>query len=198
MLDIAGALAPVRFVVGVDQSPNHSGVCVLSTMGDIHFLGLIEPGKRKEDERLAYIRDSLVQILGTMRYATGVLEGYSYSSLNKKFLLGEVGAVVKLALHDVCDASYVVAPKQLKRFVTGRGGADKAKVMQCIEKQWNIAIDDDNLADAYGLARIAYELAAPGSVIRHQLDVVNKLRKAAQPQPKRRLAPKNKAFKDAL
>jgi crossover junction endodeoxyribonuclease RuvC len=183
------------FVVGIDQSVNHTAVCILNDDATVNYLGLIEPGKRKDQERLAYVRDQLTTLLAPQRYLVGVLEGYSYGSVNKKFLLGEIGAVVKLCLHDHCDVVHCLAPTQLKKFVTGRGGASKEDVMFAIEKQWSIMLNDDNLADAYGLARAAYLIAKPQTVKRHQLDVLNAVLK---PKEKTRKTRMRNAYKNAL
>lgn len=165
----------MTFVIGIDQSVLHTGICILNSDASVHYLGLIEPDKLKNSDRLAYIRDELNAILGTVRYTVGVMEGYSYGSINKQFLLGEVGSVVKLAFHDHCQRAYELAPKALKKFVTSKGSASKEDMMFAVEKQWGVVVHNDNLADAYGLARVAYEIAKPASVKRHQLDVVNGL-----------------------
>ena len=57
-------------------------------------------------------------------------------------------------------------------------------------------VNNDNLADAYGLARVAYEIAKPVSVKRHQLGVVKSLLKVA---PRKKKASRRKTqFKDAI
>ena len=186
----------MSFVIGIDQSVLHTGICILNEDGTVNYLGLIEPDKLKNRDRLAYIRDELNAILGTTQFTVGVMEGYSYGSMNKQFLLGEVGSVVKLAFHDHCLRAYEVAPKSLKKFVTSKGSASKEDVMIAVEKQWGVVVNNDNLADAYGLARVAYEIAKPVSVKRHQLGVVKSLLKVA---PRKKKASRRKTqFKDAI
>jgi crossover junction endodeoxyribonuclease RuvC len=186
----------MSFVIGIDQSVLHTGICILNEDGSVNYLGLIEPDKLKNRDRLAYIRDELTAILDSRKFTVGVMEGYSYGSVNKKFLLGEVGSVVKLAFHDHCLRAYELAPTALKKFVTSKGSASKEDVMFAVEKQWGVVVNNDNLADAYGLARVAYEIAKPASVKRHQLDVVKLLLKEVTRTKK---APRRKAqFKDAV
>jgi len=183
--------------IGIDQSVLHTGICILNEDASVYYLGLIEPKGLRDHERLAYIRDGLTAVLGELRFATGVMEGYSYGSVNKKFLLGEVGAVIKLALFDHCDKCFDAAPKQLKKFVCSKGSASKEEVMIAIEKQWGVVIQDDNVADAYSLARIGYEIARPGSVMRHQLDVV-KMIKSKDLKKERKVPAKKRQYKDAV
>lgn len=183
--------------IGIDQSVLHTGVCILNEDGSVNYLGLIEPKHLKDQERLAFIRDGLNACLKDLRFEIGILEGYSYGSVNKKYLLGEVGSVVKLALFDRCDNCYAAAPKQLKKFIATKGSASKEDVMLAIEKQWQVVIHDDNLADAYGLARIAYEIARSSTMRRHQLEVIKKLMTSDLKKP-RKTTRKKREFNDAI
>ncbi len=162
-------------------------------------LELIEPKKLAGIARLSFIRETLEDYLGAKRAAVSVLEGYSFGSMNKKFELGEVGSVVKLALFDNSHEVYTAAPKQLKKFVTGRGNATKEDVMNAIYARWDMDIKNDNLADAYGLAQIARSVHEPRSDRRHELDVVYELTgkkiPRAKPLAERRLP---RTFKGAV
>ena len=164
------------FVAGIDQSVRHTGVCVLDADGNIADLRLIEPSKTLEGSKhLVFIRDSLNELLKKYALKVVVMEGYSYNSLNKKFLLGEVGATIKLCVYDTNATLYDAAPTQLKKFVTGRGDASKEDVMTHLASQYGVHITDDNLADAYGLARIALQINQKTSEKRHQLEVVKQI-----------------------
>jgi len=165
------------YVAGIDQSARHTGVCVLDADGTIQCLRLIEPKKLKDHLRLAFVRKELNGLLEPYELEVAVMEGYSYGSVNKKFLLGEIGSVTKLAIYDAGAALYIAAPTQLKKFVTGRGSADKDGVIKSIRGLWGEEITDDNLADSYGLAQIAREIAWPSSTRRYQLDVVKNITK---------------------
>jgi len=162
-------------VVGIDQSAKHTGICALAMDGSVQYLQLIEPKKLKDYLRLAFVRKELNTILAAYSPSVTVMEGYSYSSTNKKFILGEIGAVTKLAIYDAGSELFIAAPKQLKKFVTGRGTATKPQVIKSVGRRWGETITDDNLADAYGLAQIAREIAWPTSTSRYQLDVVKNI-----------------------
>lgn len=182
--------------LGIDQSVLHTGICILNEDAGVMHLGLIEPKNIVNYERLVYIRDELKQILHGRRFDVGVMEGYSYGSINKKFLLGEVGAVIKMTLFDHCDSCFDAAPKQLKKFVCSRGSASKEDVIFSVEKQWGVVVDNDNLADAYVLARIGYEIARPSTKKRHQLDIINMLKsKDLKKERKTRI---KRQYKDAI
>ncbi len=51
----------------------------------------------------------------------------------------------------------IIAPGTLKKFVTGDGRAKKDLMLLKVYKKWGVEFSDDNLADAYGLARHALE-----------------------------------------
>jgi len=173
-------------VIGIDQSVRHTGVCVLATDGTLKLLALIEPRQTDAGERLVATRDALMAILREHAPAYAVMEGYSYNSVNKKFLLGEVGAVVKMAVFDANATLYEAAPKQLKKFVTGKGSADKEKMKLAVKQCYHVELEDDNLADAYGLARIAVEIANTATNIRAQLEVVAKIKEKGLQRPRKR------------
>jgi len=173
-------------VAGIDQSANHTGVCVLGVSDQPLLLQLIEPGRLREEARLAFIRDGLRAALAPWVPTVLVMEGYSHGSVNRKFLLGEIGSIVKLMAHDLGAKLYVAAPTQLKQFVTGRGGATKGDMIDTANSQWNLNVEDDNLADAYGLARIAREIQHPQSTCRRQIAVVHKLTSPPKKRKKRK------------
>ncbi|ORT58219.1 hypothetical protein [Streptomyces sp. CB03238] len=87
------------------------------------------------------------------------MEGYAAGAKFGRELAGELGGAVKLALLDVLDkpACYpiIVAPTKLKKYTTGKGTAAKAEMLLAVYKKWGVTYDDDNLADAYSLARAA-------------------------------------------
>lgn len=166
----------MTFVIGIDQSVRHTGVCVLDASGSLCLLELIEPPKTLDGSKhLVYIRDSLKQILSKFNVTVAVMEGYSFNSMNKKFMLGEVGATIKLCIYDTTASLYDAAPTQLKKFVTGRGDASKEDVMTHLHSQYGVVITDDNLADAYGLAQIALQIHEKNSTKRYQLEVVKQI-----------------------
>lgn len=182
-------------VLGIDQSANHSGVTLLDDTGELILTQLIEPKKLRDAERLAYIRDALTGVLShNPNVHTAVLEGYSYGSVNKKFVLGEVGGIVKVTLFDHKIKFYGAAPIQLKKFASGNAKATKQQVIAAVERKWGHRFEDDNIADSYALARLALELYNTTSTVRHELDVVF----ALSGKPKKARKPKSKTKKTKL
>ena len=185
-------------IVGIDQSANHSGVTVLDDTGSILECCLIEPGHLRDVERLAFIRDKFSAILD--KYPSlhlAVLEGYSYGSTSKKFVLGEVGAVIKMCLYDRGVRLYAAAPVQLKKFATGKSRASKKDVVAAVATKWGLIVDDDNLADSYALAQIGRQLWKPTTARRHELEVLMSLQKKSS-KKRRPKKSKNAPFTDNI
>lgn len=155
------------YSIGIDQSANHTGVAVLSLDGSIQLLQLIEPQERGT-ARLLTIRTMLRSFLAPYAGAAiGVWESYSMESTNRAFLLGEVGCLAQMALADtVVDLEHVhgCPPTVLKKFVSNHGHSDKAAMKNAVHMRWGVQLEDDNLADAYGLARYGLALLNPGAI----------------------------------
>ena len=164
------------YVMGIDQSKRHTGVCVLTEAGCVEVFKLIEPPQSlKPNQHLIFIRDNLSELLARYAPSIVVMEGYSFNSINKKFDLGEVGAVVKMCVHDSGANLHVCAPTLLKKFITGRGDANKELIRIHTLSLYGIDIADDNLADAHGLAQLGLQIHSATTNKRFQLEVVRQV-----------------------
>lgn len=162
------------FSVGVDQSPNHTGVVILSEGGDLLCAALIEPLEAGHTgrARLRYIRQQLELLLREHGpFEVGVWESYSMNSKHRAFLLGEVGGIVQLALDEHCTVVHEAAPTALKKFTTNQSTADKDTMRRFVSTRHGVDFEDDNLADAYALAQLGRALLAPAPTTRKQAEV---------------------------
>ncbi len=166
--------------LGVDQSLNGSGFCLLDRAGAVVHLETVNPGKRRGAERLAYIKSSLIALLNSeVKFVC--FEGYAYHSVGRVFELGEIGGVLRLVIFEHQIPDVTVSPASLKKFATHNPGAlKKAMVKAAVAEGVNVA--DDNQADAFFLAMIARSIhtgIAPNTRVR--MDVVHRLQ---HPHPK--------------
>jgi Holliday junction resolvasome RuvABC endonuclease subunit len=164
--------------LGVDQSLRSSGVAVISEEQESVYLGRIAPAKLSDAPRLAAIRDALQTLITTtpdIRFAA--LEGYAYDvGAGRVFELGEVGAVVKLALYDAKIPFIVVPPASLKQFVADHGNANKTQMRISVLRRWGYDITQDDECDAFGLAQVARAVHLNKGTTRSELEVLKKLR----------------------
>jgi Holliday junction resolvasome RuvABC endonuclease subunit len=161
-------------VAGVDLVLNLTGVCV-SGSGRVRT-HIIDGSALRGRKRLAFIRDDLVRLVMAHAPVLVALEGYSFMSENRPFDMGEVGSILKILTYDAGIPLLIVAPKQLKKFVTGHGSASKAQMIKAVAKYYGILTDDDNIADAVGLMRVCHVYLTGQSTRRCELELVKKLK----------------------
>ncbi len=174
--------------IGVDQSLNGTGICVLDAEGKPAHLATIDPGVLRDGARLSLIKKHLESVLQKYHPVGACREGYSYGSVGKVFELGEVGGIVELVFFEANIGLAVVAPSALKKFATGRSTADKEMMKNAAEFIIGAPVEDDNCADAFFLASVAYHInndAAPKT--RYQLEVLKQLLSPAPKPSKRRV-----------
>lgn len=86
-----------------------------------------------------------------------VLEGYAYGVArgNSAISMGELGGIVRFALAEMDAAPVVIPPAKLKKFITGKGNANKEIVLLELYKRFNVDVPTSDEGDATGLALMA-------------------------------------------
>jgi len=164
--------------LGIDQSLRSSGVAVISEGQKVQYVGRILPGKLTGVARLAAVREALRDVLAAEPdICFAALEGYAYDvGAGRVFELGEVGAVVKMVLHDAAVPFVIVPPASLKQFVAGNGQAKKEQMREAVLKKWGIDVAQDDECDAFGLAQVARAFHLNSGTTRAELEVLKKLK----------------------
>jgi hypothetical protein len=160
--------------LGLDQSYTAFGISVLFDADhDTSMTGFPSDLYGTGVDRLGRIRGWLTGRLDqlaaehTVRHVC--MEGYSYGSKLGREQAGELGVAVKQALRASLPRPIgyptVVPPSLLKLYVAGRGNADKDQMLSGVLARWGLDFTAvygraraHNLADAYGLARLAQAL----------------------------------------
>lgn len=52
---------------------------------------------------------------------------------------------------------YSFTPAQFKKYATGKGNASKEQTMESVYRKWEFKTDNNNIADAYAMAKYGYE-----------------------------------------
>lgn len=165
------------YFLGIDQSVTSSGLAVISPGSDVPvLLRTVVPRELRGGERLAFIMREISLSVDFHTITQAAMEGYSFGSTHNAFDLGEVAGVVKCLLAQRSIPLIVVAPTQLKKFVRGKGFGDKDSVAEDIERKWGQRIDQNDQADAYGLAKVAEVYTTGVSKYREELEVVKSLK----------------------
>lgn len=174
--------------VGVDQSLNASGICILSDDGRVQRLLTVEhPTGGAIDVKLLSIRRAVISAISGCSF--GAMEGYSYDSTHRAFDLGEVAGTVKVAMleHDV--RYVVVPPVTLKLYATGLSHASKDAMVEAAKAE-GVDPSNDNEADAFFLARVARDFAQGTAKKRREMEAIHSLQQSAsgkQRKPTRRV-----------
>lgn len=148
-----------RYFVGIDHSFNSFAIIVIDKNGEIVEQKLLSSNSENEPEdRILELEKGFSFIKNIVRLHTVYIEGPSFSS-NGAFVL-QMGALhyylrIFLRLNNI--KYNVVAPNTLKKFITGKGNTKKNLILMKVYKKWGVEFDCDDLADAYGLAKMSLE-----------------------------------------
>jgi crossover junction endodeoxyribonuclease RuvC len=108
-----------------------------------------------------------------------LIEGYSFGSKGASVVtLGEFGGILRNTIVGIADHTIEVAPKVLKKFVTGKGNCGKIEVVTSLSAKYGIEFKSDNHADSFGLAvlgRAVLGFVEPTN--KHQREMVDAVQK---------------------
>lgn len=106
--------------------------------------------------RLVDLRDAVLAVCADADLVA--VEGYSFGSRNSQaHALGELGGVVRVALHEAAIRYLDVSPATVKKYATGRGNAPKAEVYGAAIRRLGYQGCDHNQADALWLRALAMD-----------------------------------------
>jgi crossover junction endodeoxyribonuclease RuvC len=148
-----------KHFVGIDPSLVGTGIVMIDEDGEIVEQKLISTKPDNVIERrLLDIIDSLSFITKVPRLKKVYMEDLAYFSKSSRlFELAGLHFLIRIFFFESNIQIKIIPPKTLKKFVTNNGNAKKnLMLLQCF-KRWGKSFDDDNICDAYCLARLALE-----------------------------------------
>ena len=106
-----------------------------------------------------------------------VVEGLAFMARNTSALvqLSGLNYLMREKLYYKHIPFTIVAPTTLKKFATGKGNSPKDSILLEIYKRYGISFQNDNLADAYILARIGEALLGEQKITKFQQEVITLL-----------------------
>jgi crossover junction endodeoxyribonuclease RuvC len=144
--------------VGMDPSYNGFAIVVLDQDANIIEQKLFGSESEEVEDRLIELEKEFKFIPNIISLHSVCIEGPSFASKGAFVLqMGALHYMIRLMLKRKKIQYQVVAPGTLKKFVTGDGRAKKDLMLLKVFKKWGVEFDNDNLADAYSLARMALE-----------------------------------------
>ena len=173
--------------IGIDASLRRTGFAKWDTEEGFSYRAVSPPKTLVAGRRLAWFYHYFEDLLCTYSQpiAGAAIEGYSYGSHGRLAQLGELGGVFRVLLAQHCGAYVVVAPSQLKKFMTGKGGGARNVTKQNMILAANRLLTEDPLAphqddeaDAIGLAHVARNIFLDLNLVdAQQRDIVDQLRR---------------------
>lgn len=160
-------------VCGLDLSLTATGFCELG--GALTVLETINPGKIRGMQRLEHIRSTIMKRVEDAELV--VMEGLSFAARSSSaHELAGLHYIIRFSLWHKGIPTVIVAPATLKKFVTGKGNAEKSMMLREVWRRWDFEAANDNEADSAGLARIGLSLmGAAEPEIEAQRDVLKTL-----------------------
>ena len=144
--------------VGLDPSFNGTGIILLNSEGEIIEQVLHKAKEGEAEERLLDIEKKINFIPKILSLESVYIEGPSYSSSGAFILqMGALHYLIRLIFLKKKINYKIIAPGTLKKYVAGTGVAKKELMLLKTYKKWGVEFNDNNLCDAYGLARMALE-----------------------------------------
>lgn len=183
---------PEKIVIGLDGSLTNYGVAAYGVESGRYVAMLFKP-KHKGARRLFEIWEMVSAVANfferNFEVCEYVLEGYSMASKSRQHAIGEGGAATKLALvmryggDDPLAFPTLVSPNAVKKFTTGKGSGDKNVMLMRAFQKWGVDFDNDNLCDAYVLARIGSALLSGDTEHAYEHEVVSSLERNTEWEP---------------
>ena len=147
------------FFVGIDPSFNSTGIIILDQQAEL-VKEINFSLKKYEDieEKLIKFEETISFIPSMVRLQSVYIEGPAYMASGQYVLqMGALHYLLRLFLYKNKINYKVIAPGTLKKFVTGKGNSKKDLMLLKVYKKWGVEFEIDDLADAYGLARMSLE-----------------------------------------
>lgn len=152
----------MKFFLGLDIALANNGVCLLDEESNIVISKVIET---KSSDVIEYRIESLCNEVTKIidEYENHLdriyLEGVSYGSNGRTFsqICGMHYSLRYILYTNYVLPVHIVEPTKLKKYITGKGNCRKDLILLNVYKKYGVEFDDDNLADAFVLAMMAFE-----------------------------------------
>ena len=146
-------------IIGIDPSLTSTGICamrdgiVLSNEAvTSKFTGVKRLSDFKEQliPKVCYVAD----IEDISEKVVVFIEGYSFGSIGRKEFIAELGGTIRLMLYEQEIEFIDVPPTVLKKYITGKGNADKVAMALAVQKQYGVDFPTTDQTDAFALCQV--------------------------------------------
>ncbi len=163
--------------LALDLSLTCIGWARTSASGSGPEVGVIKP-RGKSVIRLQYALNHIVGLVKESAPKLVLLENYAFGKANKAHQLGELGGVVRLALHQSRVWWTEASPASIKKLATGSGNAKKEAVLAAAIRRLGYQGSSFDEADARWLleaARIHYDVPGAAKLPQNHLGLIDSI-----------------------
>lgn len=157
-------------VIGIDPGISSIGLAGSGSPGLLRCISFPRTEPRW-GRNAAVVTELMSAVLGCGRPQLVVIEGYSFASAHNSHQLGEIGGLIRDRLH--CEGLPIleVPPAMLKKFVSGKGNAEKDLMRLRAYKNWGIEAETQHEVEAYCLMAIGLSCFGPPvqSMVRNEI-----------------------------
>jgi len=152
------------YYVGLDLSLAGTGLVVLNQDSEIIEQKLISTKPNKEDyqhteKRLLTILEEIKFIPNIVKLKKLNIEGLAFGARGQSMLeLAALHYFIRIYMYQHSVPYEIVPPTVLKKHITGKGNCKKELMLLKIFKKYGIEFEDNNIADAFALAKYAMEV----------------------------------------
>jgi crossover junction endodeoxyribonuclease RuvC len=142
---------------GIDLSLNATGFVTIDKERLVIKEEIITSNPKEEiEDRIIHIRSEISKLI--IEESIYYIEGLSYMSVSATMAqLAALHYAIRIYLREIHIPFKIIPPTSLKKFVTGKGNSKKSLMIKNVYKKFGYDTEDDNLADAYGLAMMAFK-----------------------------------------
>lgn len=171
--------------LGLDMSLTGTGLVIIDDQYSILEKKVLHV-EAKDTERLLFIEEIFLKTLEPFKDTIKLagIETPAFRAEGHLFNIGELNGVLKLHLFKMGIKSIGISPLSAKKFISG-SAKEKIKGVLILDlfKNFGVELRDDNIADAYSMARIAHDYynifleKKPKKIDlkKYQIDVLNNL-----------------------
>lgn len=147
-----------EYFIGIDPSLTGTGICIIDRNCKLLSSSLIAT-KAKDTIEVRYsVIIENIKTIDNLHSSIIAIEGIGFGCRGQgMFQLAGLHYVIRYFLWKRKIKFMIVPPTTLKKFVTGKGNSKKELMLKTVYKKWGMDFDDNNVCDAYGLARYAWE-----------------------------------------
>jgi crossover junction endodeoxyribonuclease RuvC len=148
-----------QYYIGIDLSLTGTGVIILDKDCKVKEQNLIiTKSSQLIEERIIHIYCMIETMVLNHPQCKIYIEGLSFGSSGASMLeLAGLHYYIRTCLKSIHKSFEIIPPTTLKKFVTGKGNSKKEQMLLQVYKKWNMEFDNNNICDAFCLAKYCYE-----------------------------------------